>query len=108
MRIRADTTGDHDTEPPDAAASADGDKTRNIRRRFLIIHNPLAGRNRVGLVRAVVRRLELSGAIVDFLGLSAIESDPDIGEGINAYDAVIASGPRIFGSRAGAWLASRT
>lgn len=92
MHTRADTTGDHDAEPRDAAASADGDETRSIRRRFLIIHNPLAGRNRVGLVRAIVRRLELAGAVVDFLSLSAIESDPDIGAGINAYDAVIASG----------------
>jgi diacylglycerol kinase family enzyme len=92
MRIRADKSGDGDAERRDAIASAHGDTAGGARRRFLIIHNPLAGRNRVGLVRDVVRRLEQAGAVVDFLNLSASPTDTDIGEKIDAYDAIVASG----------------
>ena len=69
-----------------------GHETPSIRRRFLIIHNPIAGRNRVDLVRDVVRRLEQAGAVADLLSLSGSEADKNIGAGIGAYDAVVASG----------------
>jgi diacylglycerol kinase family enzyme len=92
MQTRADSTDDHDAEPRDAATPAEGGETHSVRRRFLIIHNPLAGRNRVGLVRDVVRHLELAGAVVEFLSLTETEADTDFGARLDAYDAVIASG----------------
>src|SRR5688572_1060844 len=45
-------------------AAATGTTTRK-RERFLIIHNPIAGRNRIGLVQQVVQRLEEAGAVAD-------------------------------------------
>ena len=90
------TGANHDTgrnaEAQTAAAPAQGDEARGARRRFLIIHNPIAGRNRVGLVHDVVRRLEQAGAVADFLSLSSSEADNDISTRIDAYDAIVASG----------------
>jgi diacylglycerol kinase (ATP) len=87
MHTRPDPEGNRNAEPPTAAAPA-----HSTRRRFLIIHNPAAGRNRVGLVHDVVRRLEQVGAVADVLSLSAGETDTSIAARIGAYDAIVASG----------------
>src|SRR5690606_12668788 len=86
MHTRIDTNG----EPKATSRAAEAPAC--ARRRFLILHNPLAGRNRVSLVRDVVHRLELAGAIVDFSSRSASDAELNIATEIDAYDAVIASG----------------
>ena len=92
MQIRADIDGDQNAAPATVAASAVGDEARGVRRRFLIIHNPVAGRNRVGLVHDVVRRLEQAGAIGDLLSLAECEADTNFVARIDTYDAIVASG----------------
>jgi diacylglycerol kinase family enzyme len=62
------------------------------RRRFLIVHNPLAGRNRVELVREIVRRLEQAGARADQHVLGDHERDERLLAQVDMYDALIASG----------------
>jgi diacylglycerol kinase family enzyme len=62
------------------------------RKRFLIIHNPIAGRNRIGLVQEVVRRLEQAGAVADLhLVPDAAGSDYST-LSIDSYDVLVASG----------------
>ncbi|MFN3746853.1 MAG: diacylglycerol/lipid kinase family protein [Hyphomicrobiaceae bacterium] len=62
------------------------------RRRFLIVHNPMAGRNRVDLVRDIVRRLEQAGARADQHVLGDHERDEHFLAHVGMYDALIASG----------------
>jgi diacylglycerol kinase (ATP) len=88
----ADADHDGDAGPRIIAASADGGEARVVRRRFLIIHNPVAGRNRVGLVHDVVRRLGQAGAIADVMSLSEMEADNNFAARIGTYDAIVASG----------------
>ncbi len=92
MPTRADTDGNHHAASRTIAASAVGDDARSARQRFLIIHNPVAGRNRVDLVHDVVRRLEQAGAIGDFISLVECEADTDFAARIGTYDAIVASG----------------
>lgn len=60
------------------------------RRRFCILHNPAAGRNYVGLARAVAAALRAQGATVEFLTLT--ERLPPAAELARRYDAVVVSG----------------
>ena len=92
MHTRDNHDSNHDAERQAVAGPAPGDEPCRARRRFLIIHNPIAGRNRVGLVQDVVRRLKQAGAIADFLSLSGTEADKFIDARIDAYDAIVASG----------------
>jgi diacylglycerol kinase (ATP) len=62
------------------------------RRRFLIVHNPLAGRNRVDLVREIVRRLEQAGASADQHIMADNDRDERFLAQIDTYDALVASG----------------
>jgi diacylglycerol kinase (ATP) len=60
------------------------------RQRFLLLHNPAAGRNGIGLARAVVDELRRRGADVTFLELAdGQEPDQDM---VAAADVVIISG----------------
>ena len=86
-RTNADTDG-----PRDTAAAAAGDAPPSARRRFLIIHNPVAGRNRVGLVQDVVRRLEQAGAAVDLSSIAECDADASFAARIATYDVIVASG----------------
>jgi diacylglycerol kinase family enzyme len=86
---------DRSTESAEAGAveaSVDGRRTPLRRKRFLIVHNPAAGRNRLDLVQGVARHLERAGAVADL----HVREDSARGDGlpdpINAYDAVVASG----------------
>lgn len=91
-RTHADTNGARDAAAGTAVAAPSGDEARGARRRFLIIHNPVAGRNRVGVVHDVVRRLEQVGAVGDLLSLSECEADTTFAARIATYDAIVASG----------------
>ena len=62
------------------------------RKRFLIIHNPIAGRNRIGLVQQVVRRLEQAGAVADLHLVSDTVSSDCSTLPIDSYDVLVASG----------------
>lgn len=62
------------------------------RRRFLILHNARAGRNRIGLVDQVVGCLVREGAIVDVRRRTGGDGDELAGAGCAGYDAVVASG----------------
>jgi diacylglycerol kinase (ATP) len=92
MPSSADADGHREAETRTAAASTDGGKACGARRRFLIIHNPIAGRNRVGLVHDVVRRLGQAGAIADVMSLSESETEENFAARIGTYDAIVASG----------------
>ncbi len=92
MHIRADHRSDRSAESQSVAKSDPGEEPRGVRRRFLIIHNPIAGRNRIGLVHDVVRRLEQAGAVADFLSLEGSEVGTNLAERIGGYDAIVASG----------------
>ena len=86
-RTNADTDG-----PRDAVVAVASDEARGARRRFLIIHNPVAGRNRVGLVQDVVRRLEQAGAAVDLSSIAECDADASFAARIATYDVIVASG----------------
>jgi diacylglycerol kinase (ATP) len=92
IQPRSGADGHRDAEPRSVAVSTDGGEVRGARRRFLIIHNPIAGRNRVGLVHDVVRRLEQAGANADVVSLSESEADKNFPARIGIYDAIVASG----------------
>lgn len=92
MDTSDDRNRSHDANPQPAAGPPLCDGARHTRRRFLIIHNPIAGRNRVGLVHDVVRRLQEAGAMADLLSLSGDVTNADIATRIGAYDAIVASG----------------
>lgn len=62
------------------------------RKRFLIIHNPIAGRNRIGLVQQVVRRLEQAGVVADLHLVSDTGSSDCSALPIDSYDVLVASG----------------
>jgi diacylglycerol kinase (ATP) len=91
-RTHADADGARDAGAGTAAAAAAGDETRGSRRRFLIIHNPIAGRNRVRLVHDVVRHLKLAGAVVDLLSIAECDADTSFAARIATYDVIVASG----------------
>jgi diacylglycerol kinase (ATP) len=92
MHIRADNRSDRNDEPQSVAGPDPGDDARCARRRFLIVHNPIAGRNRIGLVQDVVHRLEQAGAVADFLSLAESEAGNNLAAMIGSYDAIVASG----------------
>ncbi len=73
------------------AAPQSGEATHK-RRRFLIIHNPVAGRNRVDLPREVARCLERAGAVADLHYVAEGASDAGLLARIDTYDALVASG----------------
>lgn len=62
------------------------------RQRFLIVHNPVAGRNRIGLVREVVQRLEQAGATAHLHFLKDNAGDSSLPGQLDTYDALVASG----------------
>ncbi len=62
------------------------------RQRFLIVHNPVAGRNRIGLVHEVVRRLEQAGVTAHLHLLAEDASDSGLPATLDTYDALVASG----------------
>ncbi len=72
----------------DTRASAGGVDVSLQRKRFLIIHNPIAGRNRLDVVQEVARYLEQAGAVCDL----RVKEDTTPDGAIEAYDAVVASG----------------
>jgi diacylglycerol kinase (ATP) len=92
MHTRDNHDSSHNGERQPAAGPVSDDEAIRGRRRFLIIHNPIAGRNRIGLVHDVVHRLEEAGAIADFLSLTGTASDEIIDARIDSYDAIVASG----------------
>ncbi len=75
-----------------AANAAQADDATCKRHRFLIIHNPLAGTNRFGLVQKVVRCLEQAGAVVDLRSVADDKQDDSFLREIDTYDALVASG----------------
>lgn len=62
------------------------------RKRFLIVHNPMAGRNRLDVVREVARYLERAGAVADLHVKAENTRDDALSAPIDTYDAVVASG----------------
>ena len=92
MPSRADHQIDRSVEPPSAAGAVPSGESRHARRRFLIIHNPIAGRNRIGLVQDVVRLLEQAGAVADLLSLAEGDANAKLAARIKDYDAIVASG----------------
>lgn len=62
------------------------------RQRFLIVHNPVAGRNRIGLVREVAQRLEQAGATTHLHFLKDNAGDSSLPGQLDTYDALVASG----------------
>lgn len=76
----------------DAASTTPSAEAPRARRRFLIVHNPLAGRNRVAVVQDVVHRLVQAGAIVDLHNVSTEETNEGLNERVGYYDAIVASG----------------
>lgn len=94
MPIRAEPPIDRSEESPSAAGITPSGESGQARRRFLIIHNPIAGRNRIGLVQDVVRHLEGAGAVADFLSLAEDDAGANGGLAtrIKDYDAIVASG----------------
>lgn len=62
------------------------------RHRFLIVHNPVAGRNRISLVREVVRRLEQAGATAHLHLLTEDVGDGGLPATLDTYDALVGSG----------------
>jgi diacylglycerol kinase (ATP) len=62
------------------------------RKRFLIVHNPVAGRNRIALVREVVRHLELAGAVAHLHLLPDAENEHRLPAALDSYHALVASG----------------
>jgi diacylglycerol kinase (ATP) len=81
MPTRADPSSDR-------KAGSEG----TARRRFLIVHNPIAGRNRIGLVQHVVRHLEQAGAVADLMSVADGDTSANITARIGSYDAIVASG----------------
>lgn len=69
----------------------DGNASRG-RKRFLIVHNPIAGRNRLDVVQEVARCLERAGAIADLHVKEENVRDGDLSMPVDTYDAVVASG----------------
>lgn len=63
-----------------------------MRRRFLIVHNPIAGRHGRTLTRHVVEELERRGAAVGELAMGRPLSDADRRRLVEDCDAVIAAG----------------
>lgn len=63
-----------------------------LRKRFLIVHNPIAGRNRLDIVQEVARRLGQAGAAVDLHVRQDNARDDDLPAPLDSYDAVVASG----------------
>jgi len=63
-----------------------------VRRRFLIVHNPIAGRNQIQLAHDVVRHLEQGGGIADLHCLSEHGRQAALPDDIGTYDALVASG----------------
>lgn len=63
----------------------------SLRRRFLILHNTRAGRNRLGLVDQVIAHLVREGAIVDLLQRTGDGGDLSRAQ-TAGYDAIVASG----------------
>ena len=92
MPSRADHQIDRSVEPPSAAGAVPSGESRHARRRFLIIHNTIAGRNRIGLVQDVVRLLEQAGAVADLLSLAEGDANAKLAARIKDYDAIVASG----------------
>ena len=74
------------------AGLQDGRDGARGRQRFLIVHNPVAGRNRIGLVREVVQRLEQAGATTHLHLLQEDARDSGRPVSLDAYDALVASG----------------
>jgi diacylglycerol kinase (ATP) len=62
------------------------------RQRFLIVHNPVAGRNRIGLVREVAQRLEQAGATTHLHLLQEDAGASVLPATLDTYDALVASG----------------
>lgn len=62
------------------------------RKRFLIIHNPMAGRNRLDVVREVAQCLERAGAVADLHIKEDNVRDDLLPAPIVTYDAIVASG----------------
>ena len=91
MHDDVDQAGDGNPAKSRSTATGPAEPTRQ-RRRFLIIHNPVAGRNRINLAREVVRRLEQAGAVADLHCLGNGASDDSFLSQISAYDALVASG----------------
>ena len=72
----------------DIRASAGDGNAPSQRKRFLIIHNPIAGRNRLDVVQEVARYLVQAGAVCDL----RVKEDTTRDDAIETYDAVVASG----------------
>lgn len=62
------------------------------RRRFLIVHNPVAGRNHIALAHQVASHLEQAGAVADLHCLGDGEHQDGALADIGSYDALVASG----------------
>lgn len=62
------------------------------RKRFLIVHNPIAGRNRLDIVQEVARCLARGGAVADLHVKEDNVRDDGLPAPIDTYDAVVASG----------------
>lgn len=75
----------------DAGPATVSDRARR-RNRFLIIHNPIAGRNLIDLASKVVRCLEQAGAVADLICLEGREPERVVLAELDKYDALIASG----------------
>lgn len=63
-----------------------------LRRRFLIVHNPIAGRNRIGLVQEVVRHLVQAGAHATLHVRSLMDGSSPLPDAPDSFDALIAAG----------------
>lgn len=69
-----------------------GDDALPQRKRFLIVHNPIAGRNRLDIVQEVARHLARAGAVTDLHVKEDSARDGALPAPIETYDAVVASG----------------
>lgn len=78
--------------PEDTRTAIDNVDASPGRKRFLIVHNPIAGRNRLDIVQEVVRCLELAGAVAELRVKEGSVRDGDLSAPVDSYDAVVVSG----------------